>query len=77
MKNSKIVFFDGVCNSSHVADSDQDCNGDCCGGTPNDIAECGATFDSCGICSGGNSGHISDSDQDCNGNLMVRNYMIV
>ena len=56
--------FDDSCgecsggNSEHVADSDQDCNGDCFGS---------AVDDSCGVCSGGNSEHIAESDQDCAG----------
>ena len=48
----------GVCsggNSDHEANSDQDCHGDCCGGTPNDVDGCGAYY-SCGTCVEGNTG---------------------
>jgi hypothetical protein len=32
-----------------------DCNGDCCDSTPNEVAGCGAKYDDCGVCSGGNT----------------------
>ena len=51
----------GICSeggTNHIANSDQDCNGDCFGQ---------AFTDDCGICSEGNSGHAENSDQDCAG----------
>ena len=41
-----------------MANSDQDCAGECFG-----IAD----LDDCGVCSGGTSDHAANSDQDCNG----------
>ena len=51
----------GICSeggTNHIANSDQDCNGDCFGE---------AFTDDCGVCSEGNSGHTENSDQDCAG----------
>ncbi|MAM98393.1 MAG: hypothetical protein CMF91_00675, partial [Candidatus Marinimicrobia bacterium] len=57
------AFIDecGICSegsTGHIANSDQDCNGDCYGT---------AFIDDCNICSEGNSGNTENSDQDCAG----------
>tara|TARA_B100000029_G_scaffold29818_1_gene28637 strand:+ start:9 stop:2747 length:2739 start_codon:yes stop_codon:yes gene_type:complete len=58
----------GVCAGGNA---NKDCNGDCCGGTPNDVAGCGAILDDCGECSGGNSGYtFNSSDLGCGCNLL-------